>query len=951
MSTTRTLAFVCVAALLYAADSGAADFNGDGMADILWREPAGDPLVWQMNGLNVDARHALTSEPDAGAVIAGTGNFFGTGADTILWINSAHELSLWQSNGATVTQTCTVANSINPSWDFLGIGDVNGDGVDDVLWRLPGGTIEVLLMDGCNAPQTVSLGASADPTWSLAGIGDVDGDGFSDLLWRDSNGNIVLWQLGASEAVTSTTLAAGTYASWNVAAVADFDGDGKADILWRDSSNDLALWFMDGTLHTEAAVSAAAGVLTAPDAIFISGYETNTAAAPVLTSRWTILGAADYTGDGDADILFADADGYTAIWQMQGAVAQASALIAPSGDMPYVQFTGWRLPQDRPTITKVGGQVTVAWNALAGNPPYTLYESPYNNPASNGIETAQSGTSLTFTRGTIGYADKRYFAVSAAFHGFVLPPSPEAYIVEFSPLNLPYWGALAIDDINGDGCLDLLGALGNCEGDFTLDSEANMGLSALRAPGRAYRDVRFADFNGDGILDAVANVYSCDASGCGGDHPSSQILLFLGNGDGTFSEDAAFTALNVPGGGFGETIVVADFNNDGYLDIFLPKYTAYDASEHNFLLLNDGTGHFTDVADTAGVALRNVPLNCRVEGAQAVDINGDGRIDLYTGSHLFLNQGNDASGIPLFADLGATIAAATAANHNNCNVIAASPAGLPVQFDEGAKFIDFDNSGQLTLALNTVYSYASSPATSAHGIRLFTFDGVGHFTEKYAMPQGLAMNESFGLNAADVDGDGRSDLIVAGGCDPSHTYGDPNCYLSGDPHALPQLLLNRGNQFVIADFYNDGLTPTTRGWGDLQATADFDASGTVDIVSRFADGNSEGGAASGYLTVLMNLARSYDTIRVDVVGANGEHNQAGRVVHVTPDARSSVTMTQVVDGGSGYMANSPYELTFATPYPGTYTVSVRFASATFTARARAGDHVTLYANGTVTVQR
>ena len=61
-------------------------------------------------------------------------------------------------------------------------------------------------------------------------------------------------------------------------------------------------------------------------------------------------------------------------------------------------------------------------------------------------------------------------------------------------------------------------------------------------------------------------------------------------------------------------------------------------------------------------------------------------------------------------------------------------------------------------------------------------------------------------------------------------------------------------------------------------------------------------------------------------------------------------MTQVVDSGSGYMSNSPYDLTFATPYEGAYTVSVRFAGATYTMTAHRGDHVTLRADGTYSVQ-
>jgi hypothetical protein len=100
----------------------------------------------------------------------------------------------------------------------------------------------------------------------------------------------------------------------------------------------------------------------------------------------------------------------------------------------------------------------------------------------------------------------------------------------------------------------------------------------------------------------------------------------------------------------------------------------------------------------------------------------------------------------------------------------------------------------------------------------------------------------------------------------------------------------------------------------------------------------------------MNEASSTDVITVRVLGANGEQNQQGRVVRVTPDARPTVTMTQVVDSGSGYMSNGPYDLTFAAPYFGAYTVSVRFADAIYTTIARSGDHVTMCANGTYAIQ-
>ena len=946
---------------LLAANTGhCIDLIGDGLSDVLWRLPAGNPLVWEMSGLSLQGQVTVANTLDAGSAIVGVGKFFGTSNPAaIAWIDSNDEFVLWQiAADGSLKNSCTVASGIDPDLDFIGIGDIDADGTDDVLWRnRTNGSVSAFLMNGCTSPQILALPASADPAWIFAGAGDVNGDGSADLFWQDSTTNILTeWLVHPDGAITQQNLIEGDQANWRIQAIADFDGDGKADLLWRDpTSQSLAIWHSDGdgTFDSALVEPASSGTFAAADDIFGNGFDTGAAAAPALDSTWTILGAADFDGDRSFDLLLADDRGNAAIWLMQGATVRATGLFPPtSPDMPLPGITGWRLPLDRPTITKAGGEVTADWPALPGTPSYAVYGSATNDPATTGSVVSTAPPPLDFARSDPGFASAdRYFAVSAAYHGIALPPSKEAYIVEFSLTNLPYWGAMSVADFNDDGCTDILGALGNCNGTFSLYSESQMGLSALRAPGRAYRDIRFADFNGDGVLDAIANTYSCDVPECGANDTNSQILLFFGNGDGTFIEDSAFTALNAPGGGFGETIVVADFNNDGHLDIFLPKYTAYDPSEHSFLLLNDGHGNFTDVSDIAGVAMRDVPLCGRPEGAQAVDLNSDGLIDLYAGSHLFMNQGNNPQGIPIFQNMGPTIDA-------NCNTIAASPWGLPESFDEGAKFIDLDNSGQLTLVLNTVYTYdtAGMPA----GLEILKFDGIGQFSEIDNLPPELYMNQSFGLTAADVDGSGLSALVIAGGCDNDKyaypdEYPDPYCYGYSNPHDPPQMLVNRNGQFELHDFYDDGLTTTTRDWNDLQTYSDFDNSGTADYVSRFTyfpfgASNSEDGIAPGYLSVSMNQASSTDIITVTVLGANGEQNQQGRVVRVTPDARPNVTVTQVVDSGSGYMSNGSYDLTFATPYFGAYTVSVRFADATYTATAQSGDHVTMSANGTYAIQ-
>ena len=110
-------------------------------------------------------------------------------------------------------------------------------------------------------------------------------------------------------------------------------------------------------------------------------------------------------------------------------------------------------------------------------------------------------------------------------------------------------------------------------------------------------------------------------------------------------------------------------------------------SPKSYLLRNNGTGRFTAGAVPGTVDLAGVPGG-QPEGAQAVDINDDGRIDLYVAGHLFLNRGLDISGRVAFSDC-------------NCG-IPSSPTGLLVE--EGAKFLDWNNDGKLDLILHDAYN-------------------------------------------------------------------------------------------------------------------------------------------------------------------------------------------------------------------------------------------------------
>ena len=467
--------------------------------------------------------------------------------------------------------------------------------------------------------------------------------------------------------------------------------------------------------------------------------------------------------------------------------------------------------------------------------------------------------------------------------------------------------AMTVADIYSTGNVQPLGTRN--DGFGILTPLIPPGLQTLLTPqflphtrtlhtGRLNRDTRVADFDNDGFLDVVSNTYDCvDPL-----NPDDVARLYRNNGDGTFTEvsnpfhDASGNPVVIRGRG--ETIVVADFNNDGYLDIFIPFYTYTtpvdpdlfdDPSGHtgaclnspqSYLLINDGTGHFTEVADAAGVSLRNDPAPTRVEGAQALDFNNDGLIDLFGGSHVFINTGV-TNGVPHFVDQGAAL-------------------GLPRFFDEGAKFIDADNSGTLSLVL----------LDSERGPSLFRFDGSTFALDPNAFPSNLTYSGAFGLNAYDINNDGLDDVVIVGGdiCDPKIFLGTSSGFTQASP-------LARG--FTL-DKSGDPLKQLCSGNGAM-AFGDINNDGRIDVLY----------SARGKMQVahfLNNTQVGNSPFLVEVLGPNGEHNQQGRVVRVSPQSRPDVIMTRIVDGGSGYLSQNQYSLLigsrFAEPHVVTLSLPV-----------------------------
>src|SRR5438876_1017497 len=113
-----------------------ADFNGDGKADILWRNSStGENYVWLMNGTTITGKGSVRTEPDQNWKVAGVGDFNGDGTADILWrYSSTGENYVYLMNGTTITGEGYLAET-DLNWQVAGVGEFNGDGRAAILWR------------------------------------------------------------------------------------------------------------------------------------------------------------------------------------------------------------------------------------------------------------------------------------------------------------------------------------------------------------------------------------------------------------------------------------------------------------------------------------------------------------------------------------------------------------------------------------------------------------------------------------------------------------------------------------------------------------------------------------------------------------------------------------------------------------------------------------------------
>jgi hypothetical protein len=474
-----------------------------------------------------------------------------------------------------------------------------------------------------------------------------------------------------------------------------------------------------------------------------------------------------------------------------------------------------------------------------------------------------------------------------------LPENPD-----FNILNYLYYfdgGGVAVGDINNDGLPDLYftsnlqrGRLYLNKGNYKFEDvsdRAGVGENGGWATG-----VAMADVNGDGYVDLYVSAISYLRM-------HGHNVLYINNKDGTFTDQTKKYGLDFSG--YSTQAAFFDYDGDGDLDMYLlnqsvhseltigrgPFRTARDSVAGDRLFRNDG-GHFVDVSERAGIYGGGEASGL---GVVVSDVNLDGCPDLYVANDF---QENDFLYI------------------NNCNGTftesLARATGHTSRSSMGVDAADFNNDGRPDLMVVDMMPQReeilkTSATTESYNIydmkvragympqfarnTLQLNRGQARFSDIGYLAGVYATDWSWAPLFADLDNDGRKDLVVTNGI-----YRRPNDldYVNYVGTAAMQSSLEKGitatnlallkkmPQIPLAKFafHNNGdltFTDMAAAWGFAQpgfsngvAYVDLNNSGALDLVV-----SNINAPASIYRNRSRELnRRSYLTVALEGSGKN-----------------------------------------------------------------------------------
>ena len=268
--------------------------------------------------------------------------------------------------------------------------------------------------------------------------------------------------------------------------------------------------------------------------------------------------------------------------------------------------------------------------------------------------------------------------------------------------------------------------------------------------------VALFDYDNDGYLDIyLVNSLTVDMVKS---KEKSRSALYHNNGDGTFTDVTDNAGVGDIGWGMG--VAIGDYNNDGWVDIYVTCLGP------NHLLKNNGNGTFTDVTQQAGVGDPRWST-----GAAFVDYDNDGKLDLFVSNYVDFDVNNlpefgkgrtcQFKGVPVQCGPRGLKGAGDTLYHNNGNGTfsdvskragVSDPEGY---YGLGVIASDFDDDGLVDIFV----ANDSTPNFLYHN------NGDGTFKE-IGFPAGVAVNEngseqgSMGVTLGDYDHSGRLSLFI-----------------------------------------------------------------------------------------------------------------------------------------------------------------------------------------------
>lgn len=466
----------------------------------------------------------------------------------------------------------------------------------------------------------------------------------------------------------------------------------------------------------------------------------------------------------------------------------------------------------------------------------------------------------------------------------------------------PYTGIYAanavvtVGDVNGDGKPDIV-----TNGDLGYSVLLGNGDGTFQAPqsfstADALDSVQLVDLNRDGHPDLVLSPTSDD-----------RLVVMINNGSGVFINPHTYY---VGKGTQGHTFGFHDFNGDGYPDLVVSNAVNADLT----VQLNNGDGTFNTPISTDAT---------RPTAVVAADVNGDGKIDLITGN------GDDTIGVQFGNGDGTfqpkqsyptgpvplRIVVADLNGDGHPDIIEISLTELEIWLNDGHGAFTFANSYPVPAQVGDIVvsdlngDHIPDIAITYMGsqdITVWYGTGGGAFTASKVIPHSLnTLGAALGIGIADVNGDGKQDLVVSYG-------GEVGVYLgNGDgsyqPAIVYQVGVNGASDLTLADMNGDGHIDILVTGGILYGNGDgtfqpweewvfgttgisaadlftYNALGTDSVRTKVVDINGDG---------LPDIVTMNSTDSVSIFLQNSNHLFQPPITYLAPDQLSDITVADV----------------------------------------------------------